>query len=159
MEITNEISFWSLKDTPIICKKWLKSMLLVYGDYFEISIKWESQFLTNGRFPSKVHFLSNLSMIHARDVIKSSFKRSDQKTKNESHSKMVTFFHFLWWWSLNYHWFQCFFCMDITVPLSEGQEIVHKSKLLEWVPTGSESEKSEIVFLRWIYIKMLMFLL
>ena len=49
--------------------------------------------------------------------------------------------------------------MDVTVPLSESQEIVHKSKLIDRVPTGSESEKSEIDFLRWIYIKMLMFLL
>ena len=38
--------------------------------------------------------------------------------------------------------------MDVTVPLSDSQEIVHKSKLIDWVPTGSESEKSEIDILR-----------
>ena len=44
----------------------------------------------------KFEFLQSLSMIHARDVIKSSFKRSDQKTKTESYSKTITFFCFLW---------------------------------------------------------------
>ena len=42
--------------------------------------------------------------------------------------------------------------MDITVLLSESQEIVHKSKLIDWLPTGSESEKSKPVFLRWNYM-------
>ena len=29
--------------------------------------------------------------------------------------------------------------MDLTVPLSESQEIVDKSKLIDWVSTGSEN--------------------
>ena len=40
---------------------------------------------------SKLIFQSSLGMIHARDVIKSSFKRSDQKPKTESFSKTVIF--------------------------------------------------------------------
>ena len=42
--------------------------------------------------------------------------------------------------------------MDITVLLSESQEIVHKYKLFDWLPTGSESEESKTVFLRWNYM-------
>ena len=42
-------------------------------------------------YPESI-FLSSLSMIHARDVIKSSFKRSDQKPKADSYSRAVDFF-------------------------------------------------------------------
>ena len=66
---------------------------------------------------SKLIFQSSLGMIHARDVIKSSFKRSDQKPKTESFSKTVYFSGFYGYsqqtfinlnvdspWTLQYHY-------------------------------------------------------
>ena len=38
--------------------------------------------------------------------------------------------------------------MDITVPLSDSQEIVHKAKLVDRVPTGSEGDLCKIGFLK-----------
>ena len=44
----------SLKDTPTICKIWLKSKFLVYGDYFDTSTERVSHLFSSSRYASEV---------------------------------------------------------------------------------------------------------
>ena len=43
-----------IKDTPTICKMWLKSKFLVYGDYFGTRMKRVNYLFPSGRYASEV---------------------------------------------------------------------------------------------------------
>ena len=79
----------NFKDTPTICKIWLKSKFLVYGDYFDTRIQRVSHFFQVVDMRLKSNFLLSLSINHAYDVINLNINERVQKTFAPHHFELV----------------------------------------------------------------------
>ena len=85
-----------------------------------------------------------MHVIHARDVIKSSLNGSEKNLRLSLTRKLFLFSIF---YGDNNQTFINVNVFSASILQYHYQEIVHKSKLVNWVPTESESDKSENFFL------------